>query len=428
MPPMDRRRLLLSGLALGAGAASARSPVSGAQSLPAKPRVPTVFEQTIPAPTGVNGYEELVGAVDQLRSSSRFQQVEKLSGAPASVPLSLKRRVLSDPPVVRALALLRRGLAKTITSPRKSLDSSTLLPEMAGFRQLARLLAMQQYVYLADGRVSEAIGTARVCLRLGQAVQTDTLISGLVGIAISAICLRSLGAHLDQLGVADCNRLNKVCLEWLGQPDPMPQMLNAERQAGKSLLAEIKASDREGLERIFGVGPPPQNSEDSPEMRQLISELTRVAASPGGLDAVLEEAERRLDQYYAHILAESQKHAWERTWPRLPDDGSLTARLLSAVAVSPVQVADKYSGEEAMVRLLACHTAILRYRWEYDRVPPDLAVLNLGDLALDPFTGQPLKYQPSGRKYRLASVGWTAADDDPRAVDGRRPLLVTPDE
>jgi hypothetical protein len=427
MPPIDRRRLLLGGLTLGAATAAARNAVFGTESPPATPQGPTIFEQTIPAPTGENGYEELVRAVDQLRASARFQQAEKLGGAPAAVPLSLKRRVMSDPPVVRALALLQRGLGKTIASPRKSLNSATLLPEMAGFRQLARLLAMQQYVYLADGRVAEAIGTARTCLRLGQAVQTDTLISGLVGIAISAICLRSLGAHLDQLSVADCDRLSKVCLEWLDQPDPMPRMLAAERQAGKSVLAEIKTADRQALERIFGLTPSPQD-EEPPETRQLVGELTRHASSPGSLDAVLEETEKRLDQYYERILAESQKHTWERSWPSLPADGSLAARLVTAIAVSPVQVADKYTGEEAMVRLLTCHTAILRYRWEYDRLPSDLTLLNLGDLALDPFTGEPVSYQPSGRKYRLASVGWTAAADDPRAVDGRRPLLVTPED
>jgi hypothetical protein len=427
MPPIDRRRLLLGSLTLGAATAAVGNAVSATESPPEKPQGPTLFEQTIHAPTGANGYEELVRAVDQLRASSRFQQADKLSGASEGVPLSLKRRVLSDPPVLRALALLQRGLGKTIVSPRKSLDSATLLPEMGGFRQLARLLAMQQYVYLADGRVAEAVGTARTCLRLGQAVQTDTLISGLVGIAISAICLRSLGAHLDQLSIPDCDRLSKVCLEWLDQPDLMPRMLAVERQAGKNMLAEIKSADRQGLERIFGLTPSPED-DTPPETRRLVGELTRQAASPGGLDAVLGETAQRLDQYYDRILTETQKHAWERSWPTLPDDGSLAARLLSAITVSPVQVADKYTGEEAMVRLIACHTAILRYRWEYDRLPPDLAVLNLGDLARDPFTGQPVSYHPSGRRYRLASAGWTAEPDDPRAVNGRRPLLVTPDE
>src|SRR5947199_272940 len=142
MSRIDRRRLLLGSLTLGAATAAVRSPASGAESPPPRLRGPTLFQQTIPTPTGENGYEEL-------------------------------------------------------------------------------------------------IGTARTCLRLGQAVQTDTLISGLVGIAISAICLRSLGAHLDQLSVPDCDRLSRVCLEWLDQPDPMPRMLAAERQAGKSLLTEI---------------------------------------------------------------------------------------------------------------------------------------------------------------------------------------------
>ena len=78
------------------------------------------------------------------------------------------------------------------------------------------------------------------------------------------------------------------------------------------------------------------------------------------------------------------------------------------------------------MRLLACHAAILRYRWEYERVPPNLEALNLGDLALDPFTGQLLSYEPKVRSYRLVSVGPLADADDPDAEDGRRPVSVTP--
>ena len=64
---------------------------------------------------------------------------------------------------------------------------------------------------------------------------------------------------------------------------------------------------------------------------------------------------------------------------------------------------------------------------EHDRLPNDLAALELGDVATDPFTGQPLKYEPSGRRYRLTSAGMPTVAEDPRAVDGRVPLDVVPE-
>ena len=87
-----------------------------------------------------------------------------------------------------------------------------------------------------------------------------------------------------------------------------------------------------------------------------------------------------------------------------------------------------FTREEAMVRLLACHTAILRYRWEHDRTPPMLADLNLGDLATDPFTGRLFVLESQGYRYRLYSAGPKTAADDPKAIEGRRPVSVVPDE
>ena len=57
-----------------------------------------------------------------------------------------------------------------------------------------------------------------------------------------------------------------------------------------------------------------------------------------------------------------------------------------------------------------------------------LTGLDLGDLAVDPFTGQPLKYEVLGAtRYRLSSAGPKALADDPQAVDGRRPVSVGPE-
>src|SRR5262245_58744269 len=125
MSILDRRNFLLSGLALGANAAWA------GQEPPRPKREESLLGQLVPKPTGQNGYEELLAAADALRKSRVFAQAEVAVPDP---PLAWKREVLLDPPVVRCLGLLQRGVAKPIHSPRQEVDLYTVLPEMAPFR------------------------------------------------------------------------------------------------------------------------------------------------------------------------------------------------------------------------------------------------------------------------------------------------------
>jgi hypothetical protein len=425
MPPIDRRTLILTGLALGTGAATAQEP-SGPRGAPG------LFRQVIKKPTGENGYEELVAACEAMQSSRLYKRAEELMASAEGLPLASRRRVLQDPPIVKALSLLQKGLSKPISSPRDSVSPDTLLPELAAFRGLARLVAMQQYVCLADGRVAEALTATRTCLRLGRAVQTETLISGLVGIAITAIGTKSLAGHLDQLAARDCERLFQISVEWLAQPGLLEDVIQAERRIGKQTLAEMKEAGRQRLEKMFGVDQPPLPDFDLPDpsepIRRRLAELEQARAAPGGVDRLFAGIERRMDDYYEQLLSECRKPAWERSRVELSDDGGLADGLLSLIAPTIWRAVDSYSREEALLRLLACHAAILRYRWEYERLPQTLAVLNLGDLAVDPFTGQPLKYDLNGRRYRLVSAGPRAEPDDAQAVDGRRPVSVLPGE
>jgi hypothetical protein len=232
MRSATRFSLLITALAAAAAPQPAR-----AQAAPAKPG--SVFKELVKQPTGKNGYEELLLAAELLQSSNLWKKAE--AGRPT---LSEKRLVLSDKPVIRALALIRQGLSKPVLSLREEITVSQPLPELNRLRSLARLLAMQQYVLLADGRTGEAIEVARVGMRLGQVIQQDSLVSGLVGISIGSACIRSLAAHLDQLSVRDCDLLRDVCLEWLTFPDPLPRVLHAERSAAWRSSASCRGKRR----------------------------------------------------------------------------------------------------------------------------------------------------------------------------------------
>jgi hypothetical protein len=409
----------LVGLVTGAGAA-----LSLKAAPPESP--PSLLHQVIPTLTGNNGYEELVAATDALRASKRFAAIEAGGGG-----LEAKRRVLRDPPVMRALDLVRRGLAKPVSSPRTSLSSATLLPELGQFRRLARLLVVQQYVLFADGRVPEAIETARLGWRLGTAIQTDTLVSGMVGTAILAITTRGVAGHLDQLSERDCDLLYRACMERLREPDPALRLLEAERNAGRVVVAEIREGKFDPASLVEADPSPGPETEASGRARQAVVDLKRLkTTSAEEYVAQLTRVQTALDQQYDRVIAEWRKPAWQRSLAAPPGEGGLVADLVSAIAPVPMlsQVSDKYTQVQAEIRLLACHAAILRYKWEQDRLPAGLAALNLEELTIDPFTGRPLQYEPRGARYRLTSVGPLARADDPKAVDGRRPVSVVPGE
>ena len=400
--------LVLPLLLISASAAAAQT------SAPQPPREVRNFGKLFPNPTGKNGYEELVQAGDLVGSSPDFRLVEE-----NNTPLSFQRRVLQEAPLQKALALVRRGLAKGSYSPRTELHVDTLLPELQEFRRLARLLKVEMHVQMADGRTSEAIDTARLGLRLGKATDTDTLISSLVGAAINAIVISEVGAHLDQLSARDCDALFRLCIDWLQQPDPVIHAITVERHNAATMMADLKSRKPEALAKDLGINP------DNPA---LMAELKRVYEKPETIPQIFDQATQQLDDYYDKTLQEMAKPPWQRSFPEDPAPTDPVSYLLNFVKPPLNAISDSFTRDQARVRLLACHAVILRYRWEHDRLPATLDELRLGDLTVDPFTGERLQYEPGPRYYRLNSVGAPAGANDPMAVNGRRPVSIVPGE
>ena len=412
---MFRRPLLylLLGAALTVSAAEAQQPAPPGNA-PSPPK--SIFRQVISAPTGRNGYEELVLAGERLQASKLYLTVRDNY---TTAPVDLKRRVLADKPVVEALRLVRQGLAKPVFSPRTNLTFETTLPELQTFRDIGRVLAMQQYVQLADGRVSEALDTTHLCLRFGKAVQTDTLISGLVGVAIGSICVKTLGAHLDQLSARECEQLYRICMEELPKPDPLSRLMVIEHATTRKTILEslqkVKEQGPEAAQGVLGL--------DDEEFAPVAAYLRSI--SPAQLDQLAAECVRTIDEFYERVQGELAKQPWERQRsgfeiPNTPGAAGFATQFLPSLNRS----SEVYARAQAYLRLLACHCAILRYRWEHDRVPATLEELRLGPLAVDPFTGQLLEYHPQGRRYVLTSVGPTDTSDNPQAVNGRVPASV----
>jgi hypothetical protein len=215
-------------------------------------------------------------------------------------------------------------------------------------------------------------------------------------------------------------------MEWLRQPSPEIRLLEGERQAVLNSLEDMRGKGGERLVNSLGIDPAPKpdDSDQVRKGRQVAAELRSL--NPAAVDQLYTDAVKYLNRYYEKLFEELRRPVTQRAYPKIEDDGSLASRLADQLIPAMTGVGNAYARDQAKVRVLACHAAVLRYRWEHNRVPKSLDELSLGDLALDPFSGMPLEYQPLGHRYRLVSVGPETFPDNPQAVNGRIPVSVTP--
>lgn len=330
----------------------------------------SLFQQLFPKPSGQNGYEEIIRAGELAKSSKLL-----MDAFDSKATLTLKRQVLAEPALKQALALFRVGLEKSLRSPRETGRD----PEFQAFgvyRMVARLLTVEQYVLLADGRVSQAIDSVRDGLRLGYAVQSDLIIGGLVGVAIDSTVMNSLTQHVEQFSVSDCRKVMTLARAWLNAPDPAIAAITSERQMMLGRIKEVLALSKGAM----------------PE------------------DQILALVNSRID-----FAIENLKHPlWERKAPPTIEGNPMIADYVNALRIDEAFATSSksFTKDQARMQVLGVHAAIRAYRWENNRLPDNLEELKLGKLAIDPFTGKPLTYKRTGETtYELTSEGLLPVKD-----------------
>ena len=372
---------------------------------------PPLFSRVFKNATNQNGYEEWVQAADLIQNNADVDT--------ATLPeatLTFKRRVLADPSVVQALRLLRVGLTKPVASPRPDYDEDTLLPELSSFRKLARLLRTQLYVDFADGRVSSAIETLRVGLAFGYRIQIDTVLNGLVGVAMDAILLKEFASHFDQLSANQCDQVMRVVVDFLNLENPAAHLLTLEK--GYELKAlEARRSNADGVLTYLAKLPPQDDPAEKAD-RQMIKDY--LTSQPQDVNTLIDDAKLRISALYDQALGDLSLPLAQRKSREKDKTNSPGASLFRLFAPDTTQILDKYSNDQAKLRLLGVHVLICRYRWEHNALPSTLAVLHADNLMEDPFTGDQIVYQRTGDRYTLYSQGPFKRDDTGQIVSQER--------
>ena len=386
---------------------------------------PTSFlPQIFPQPTGKNGYEDLIAAADLLKRSKLYGEME------LKPTLALRRQALADPLVRQARALLDSAFNKPIVPPQREFNLATTFPEMAGFRSVARLLNHEMYVYFSEGRTAYALSDLALGLKLGSVPKGSVLIGGLVGIAIDAILLTRVARHLEQLTYRDCDRVLLLLRDHReADQESGLRSLDTEFQMYNNILQEW-AKDFKGTVEAF-VEEPSADEEGKPPdpaalaaYRRTKQQVDAIAQNPTAqrqvINAVRLSALQEMQRGKAYLQDPS------KIAPPAPKlrEGSLEATLSNASQVNSLQVVEKFVQDRLNLQLLATHAAIRKYKWEFETLPDTLDMLRLGELAIDPYTKQLLRYQKKAETYELFSAGPLARDEDGQQQTTRTPVYL----
>ena len=280
----------------------------------------------------------------------------------------------------------------------------------------------EQYVAFADGRVDTAIDSLRVGLAFGYRIQLDSLISGLIGLAVDAIVLSEFAHHFDQLSVYQCDQVLRIVKDFLNAENPAVRLLTQEKGYALKML-ETRHSDAKGMLTLLGIFDLKKHPEETLDVQSVQENLTN---QPEAVNALVAEAQSRVSAVYDQALI-NLRLPLEQRKPFVKDTTlSPAAALCRLIAVNPNAVIDRYSSDQAKLRLLGVHVLLRRFRWEHNALPNSLTELHADDLVKDPFTGEQVFYQRDGDHYTLYSQGPFKRDETGQESKERVPVKLIP--
>jgi len=285
------------------------------------------------------------------------------------------------------------------------------LPHLAQMRDCARLLRADAIVKAMNGDYSEMVEDVIAGMKLGDAMaQEPILISQLVRIAIYGIMTDAV-----QKSVSGGDLPPELISQLLTHTDHADnRQAFAESFSGEQMMVLQAFSDvRAGGYSMLGP------SSDSSDLAQ-ISEwlLSRLYASPPARPWLnMDEAA------YADLtgrMADAAELPYYEASPLLTQidqdiENLPVTRVLSRTTLPPLsRVCQAQARHEAIVDLLQMGLLIEQYHARQGSYPESLDAIApglRGGLPVDPLTGEPYHYRPSGDSFLLYSVGGNLTDD-----------------
>jgi hypothetical protein len=374
---------------------------------------PKSLREQIGAPYDAgNGYFDYLEAGDIVRAagySNLEREFIEIVNAPTKTKGRAERLAELRPRMAQiaeqAMVRVRIGNQKPLWEPRLNLEISSLFPEYAAFKLVAKAGRQAIQYRLSQGDTRGAARLVADGLAFSSRIGTGPIISFLVALATDAIYLAAIEPYLTSFSEADLRVIADAAMAYLARPPMFRRMAEAETRFFSEYVTMVSGEVKNQPEEA--------GEEETDAATEYLRKLT-----PDRLQRIADEIRRRMllaDEKELKVL-ESPESNWytkirltdassgdfaEKVEPPPKTDQEWIDSILSS-RISLFQVIEPVGMRRTQARLLLLHTKILQYRWSYGRLPKTLKEV---DASIDPFSGKAFGYEVSGSNYRLWSEG-----------------------
>ncbi|MHB8994197.1 MAG: hypothetical protein ACYC63_02990 [Armatimonadota bacterium] len=361
---------------------------------------------TLPQP---NGFDTYLQAFDlKKRIDEQFppnqppaegQPPDRWGEGPADLPLPDRVALYAD-----VLKLVRVALTQETRIPPPA-GASELMPYLASFRAIARVLAMEAEVHRIDGDHLGAAGSALNGLMVAQAASSQrTLISYMVGTACEAYAIRSLDETIPNLKAAELRQVLARLLQIESTCLPIQETLDSEESFGRMCFQTMmKASAQQQRQMAAELGLAP------PELKTMVESMNL-------------QSWQAIGEMY-NLLRGVAKMPYPRRPRPIPLPKDPFAEIIMPVGD---KVLFKHAQSLTELHLREAELASRAYLLEKKQVPPDLQTLvpdYLPQVPSDPFGEGPLRSAVVNEKLVIYSIGPDMKDDGGKPLDTPFPQM-----
>lgn len=324
-------------------------------------------------------------------------------------------RLVSDAEASQAIATIRPALEiaeRALSKPKCAFDrdwsnmASTLLPEYADMKQLAKVMASEARLHAKAGRREATLRTLTGIRRISEHADDEPiLIATLVSVAIRAIADHTL------LEVVEAQP------QWAGDPAfvaltaALPRDLRAGLPGDVAMVLDLDFGDAELMRHFSSEGQPEEGEAPMPNLDDITYRLV-------DRDALRKGATARLLRFYTDFyVAADPKHDLPTRFKAIRDletqleaqtkrEGLVGKRvgIFAPSMAGWVQSVGREQARTAMMPAILEIVAKMGPRPKFDARPPTMPI--------DPWTGKPCAFEATaGEGFRFRSFGPNGVDD-----------------
>jgi hypothetical protein len=348
-----------------------------------------------------NAYDYYITAARQLKKGESFSEQQP--------PTPQERRWIEANQ--GAFNTLRGALGKPYQFPFGAVSYEFKADEYASLSNLAWLVNARIRWAIAAHDGTDAVHDWRIGFQMARHLQGDTTLNYLLGIALESTIHSPITREVDFFSAHECREMAQTLIQSERSRDRFATVIEGEltmalRELDR-MLPERTDEARAVIEPLLSEALTDTESEDNRRtLERLQGEFQSLFNQPSAYQRLRAELRRVITQGWQAIADAASLHGGRFHEPKLKEYDSDTLFAALASLVQPMDLlARRYWEQRTRRRLMLVHLMLREYRLREGRYPDSLDLLNLQELAIDPFSGQSFGYRLTGERYQLFSAG-----------------------